>query len=358
MTLPKVLIVDLGGSFGGVQVYLENLACLLRGRSELLALCANPKLQQSLRNRDVRTYGVKSLWGKPIQILFGMTMLLWLRMRGRVDTVWINGYAEIVLLPCARLLGCTAIATRHLTLDIEAGKPFFVLKRRMAQFLYKRFAFTADRIICVSEAVAKDLAGIVPQEKLTVIPNWMPSLPEPVISDYEKGRLLRLLFVGRLIPLKGASLILDAMRQMDGNDVALTVVGEGEYRQALECEAKGLNVRFVGFQRDPSDFYREADLFINPTLGPEGLPLVSLEAMSYGLPCILSDLPVHKEITDKGKYASLFRRGDAYDLCTKIKMFLSSPELLTKYGELGRNAVENRHSAEVARAMYVKALAL
>jgi glycosyltransferase involved in cell wall biosynthesis len=279
-------------------------------------------------------------------------------MQGRVDTVWINGYSEIVLLPWARLLGCTAIATRHLTLDIEKGWSLSTLKRRVARFLYKRFAFTANRIICVSEAVAKDLSGIVSREKLVVIPNWMPSLPEPVSVHYQEGALLRLLFVGRLIPLKGASLILDAMRRMDANRVGLTVVGEGECRQALECEAKGLNVRFVGFQRDPSNCYRDADVFINPTFGPEGLPLVSLEAMSYGLPCLLSDLPVNKEITENGKSALLFRCGDAEDLSAKIGMFLSSPELLTKYGALGRSAVENKHSAEVARALFVEALAL
>ena len=42
--------------------------------------------------------------------------------------------------------------------------------------------------------------------------------------------------------------------------------------------------------------------------------MVALEAMSYGLPCVFSDLPVHSEITANGRAALLFHRGDSRDL--------------------------------------------
>ena len=51
-----------------------------------------------------------------------------------------------------------------------------------------------------------------------------------------------------------------------------------------------------------------------PSMGPEGLPMTSLEAMAHGLPCIFSDLPVHHEITDHGKGAYLFRSGEVESL--------------------------------------------
>ena len=75
------------------------------------------------------------------------------------------------------------------------------------------------------------------------------------------------------------------------------------------------NVRFVGFQRNLREFYERADIFVMPSLGPEGLPMTSLEAMAHGLPCIFSDLPVHHEITDHGKGAYLFRSGEVESLC-------------------------------------------
>ena len=359
MAQRKILIVDIGASFGGVQVYLENLACLLQGKCELLVFCGNPKLQKSLRNSGVRVFRINSLWGKFIQLLVVTAALSYLRLQGRVDTVWINSGPDIVLLRCAHMLGCTAIATRHGTGDIEADEEgHYTLKHFVTRVLYKLFACAADKIICVSAAVAGDLSRIVSADNVIVIPNWVPGLPEVLKCYHDKSESLRLLFVGRLEEYKGAALILDAMRLTGGRQVSLTIVGDGEFRRELERKAEGLNVKFVGFQRDTSDFYRGSDVFINPTRGPEGLPLVSLEAMSYGLPCVLSDLPVHKEITENGKSALLFRCGDAEDLCSKIKGFLSSPELLRMYGELGRNAVESRYSADVARALYVEALEL
>jgi glycosyltransferase involved in cell wall biosynthesis len=137
----------------------------------------------------------------------------------------------------------------------------------------------------------------------------------------------------------------------------LTVVGEGYCQSTLEQMAQGMPVRFAGFQADPSRFYREADLFINPSLGPEGLPLVSLEAMSYGLACIFSDLPVHKEIAKEGEYAVLFQCGKAADLRAKLEMFMTSPELLVRYGVLGRANAEHRYGPDAARANYQEVLA-
>jgi glycosyltransferase involved in cell wall biosynthesis len=102
------------------------------------------------------------------------------------------------------------------------------------------------------------------------------------------------------------------------------VVGDGSYRSQLEVAAQELDVQFAGFQADPSRFYEDSTVFINPSLGPEGLPLVSLEAMAYGLPCIFSDLPVHREITGGGKAAVLFKRGDSDSLTQQLRELLGS----------------------------------
>jgi glycosyltransferase involved in cell wall biosynthesis len=139
--------------------------------------------------------------------------------------------------------------------------------------------------------------------------------------------------------------------------VSLTVVGEGEDLDALQKEARNLNVEFAGFHRDTDSFYRRADVFVNPSLGPEGLPLVSLDAMSHGLPCIFSDLPVHKEISESGRTALLFECGNSHDLRRRIELLLSAPELIQKYGGMARKAIETNHSADRARRRYVEELA-
>jgi glycosyltransferase involved in cell wall biosynthesis len=204
--------------------------------------------------------------------------------------------------------------------------------------------------------VASDVVKIVPPQKVAVIPYWIPTLPDTVWHARPDEYPLRLLFVGRLEKYKGAQLILSAMRQLRSLPLSLTVVGDGSYRPVLEREAEGLNVIFAGLQRDPSIFYKEADLFIHPTFGPEGSSLVSLEAMAHGLPCILSDLPVNKEITDDGQHALLFRCGDSADLCSKIKTVISSPQLSERYGQTARKMIEAKYSVQVARRRYMEEL--
>jgi glycosyltransferase involved in cell wall biosynthesis len=354
----KVLLVDIGPSFGGVETYVRDLSRLLQDEVDFFVLCVNPQLKEALQGLNVRLFALTSAqkWSRVGQMTASVAILCFLRLRYRVDTVWINGYSEIALLPLARLLGCSAIATRPLTLDIEAGKGVSIWKRHAAALLYRKLARTANKIVCVSETVATDVVKLVPPQKVAVIRYWIPTLPEAVRRPRPAGAPVRILFVGRLEKYKGAQLILSAMRQLQSLPISLTIVGDGAYRQALERQAEGLNVTFAGLQQNPSRFYKEADLFIHPTFGPEGSSLVSLEAMSHGLPCILSDLPVNKEITEDGKRALLFRCGDSADLRTQIESFILSPELSEQFGRSARQMIEEKYSFEVARHGYVKEL--
>lgn len=360
----KIALVDLSTEFTGGQSYLHNLIALLDGDAELWLLKLSPRLTVSPKQVGVTTVdlGFALKWGRPFQIPICMMVLAWLRIRHGLDAVWVNGYPEIALMPWARIIGCRAIATRHLTLLTDKPKWRWIRNGWRVHFLYECMAPAANKIVCVSEAVADSLRKYVGSEKLAVIQNWIPVLPEPLSPKNEEARPLRLLFVGRLIHHKGVFLILEAMRRLkeiDGSrELSLTVVGEGEDRAALEKQAAGLNVVFAGFRSDTSSFYKCTDVFVNPTLGPEGLPLVSLDAMSYGLPCIFSDIPVHKEITRNGKVAVLFESGSPEDLKRSIEQLLEAPQLFGKYGRLAREAVEAKHSPDFARQRYVEELCL
>jgi glycosyltransferase involved in cell wall biosynthesis len=150
--------------------------------------------------------------------------------------------------------------------------------------------------------------------------------------------------------------ILRALQQL--GDVSLTIVGEGPYRAQLEQEATQMDVHFTGFRPDPSRFYQDSTVFINPSSGPEGLPLVSLEAMAYGLPCIFSDLPVHREISAGGKAAALFTRGDSESLAHQLKLLLDNEGHRRQYGVAARQLVEQRYSRRVAGQQYIQAFGL
>jgi glycosyltransferase involved in cell wall biosynthesis len=357
MKSKKILLIDLGVPFGGVETYLVNLAKILHGQVELFAVCVNTKLAAALQNEGVRVLPQRGMTnrGKLVNILTATLLMIWGRLRYGITTVWVNGYSEIVLLPVAKLLGAQAVATRHLTLESHREDWRNNPGRIVALWLYYMFAFTADRIFCVSRRVFRDIVKIVDARKVTVILNWVPEVsPECVPPDRDKSRI-DLLFVGRLEKYKGASLILEAMRGLDF-PVSVTIVGEGPYKSEMQEMAVGLDVHFAGFHKDTRKFYSETDIFINPSVGPEGLPLVSLEAMSFGLPCILSDLDVHKEISGNGESAALFTIGDASDLRMRIAELTADLQMRARFGRQARAAIIARHSPQVARNAYLEQL--
>jgi glycosyltransferase involved in cell wall biosynthesis len=162
---------------------------------------------------------------------------------------------------------------------------------------------------------------------------------------------IRVLCIGRLIEYKGAYLAINALRHFP--NTRLTLVGVGPYQATLEQLATGMEVTFAGFQNDTQNYYQETDIFIMPSLGPEGLPLVSLEAMANCLPCILSDLPVHKDITCDGETALLFRSGDSGDLAAKLRIMIEDRQARKRYALGGRRMFVQQFSPDAVRDRYL-----
>ena len=110
------------------------------------------------------------------------------------------------------------------------------------------------------------------------------------------------LFVGRLVALKGLDRVLEAFRTYDAVD--LVVVGEGDERKRLERSASDLpHVRFLG-RKHPSalpELYAGALALVVPSVGYEVFGIVVLEAFAQGTPAIVSDLGALPElIADSG----------------------------------------------------------
>jgi glycosyltransferase involved in cell wall biosynthesis len=119
-----------------------------------------------------------------------------------------------------------------------------------------------------------------------------------------------------------------------------------------------MNVRFEGFQKNPEPYYAEADIFVMPSMGPEGLPMVTIEAMAHGLPCLFSDLSVHQEITSQGRAGMLFRSGDADDLRTKLTVLLQEDLLRAAYSKEAYRMVREKYNPDTARQLYLRAFGL
>ena len=358
----KVLLIDLGAHFGGVENYLVSLAGLLTGEVELQALCVLSELAKQLQAAGVKTTLLPTLGGalKPLRFLLTALILPIVLLRDRIETIQVNGFLEATLMLEARLLGRRAVYTRHGPFEIELfpwyRAPFKFLPRALARVS----VHLATQVVCVSETVGIDVKKIRPAVPTVVIPNWLARQDAPQIVRDQTTREIVIVCASRLERYKGIHLAIAAIREVSG--ARLVVVGDGSYRGALEEMAAGLiasgKVEFAGFQKNMQPYYEIADIFCMPSLGPEGLPMSSLEAMGRGIPCILSDLPVHREITEDGVGAMLFASGDegslqtghdiddggrrGYDQDWRLKATASSGE---------------RYTAERVRTAYLKVFA-
>jgi glycosyltransferase involved in cell wall biosynthesis len=352
-----ILLVDLGSPMGGVEYYVETLSGMLREHATLLSLCVLPELAQRLRKLGIRVFLIPAFPRlKVLRFLLGLCVLPAIIFREHVQIVLVNGFLESVLLIPARLLGCEAVYTRHGPFEDDLYKWYQNPARYFPRLLSRLCVRLASHVICVSEDTGKCVREIVPRERTSVIPHWLSHIPP---YDAPKKELLppvRLLYVGRLERYKGLYLLLEAMRGIQG--VSLTVIGDGSYRKELERLAEGVDASFEGFQSQPAKYYAEADIFVMPSLGPEGFGIVTMEAMAHGLPCLISDLDVHREITGAGTTAMLFRSGNVEDLRAKLLRLIENESLRSNYSEAGYRRVKKVYNSDAALESYLWAFGL
>jgi glycosyltransferase involved in cell wall biosynthesis len=135
------------------------------------------------------------------------------------------------------------------------------------------------------------------------------------------------LFVGRLVPEKSPDLLVRAFSALRGN-ARLVVVGGSSFTDAYaaqvhEIAAADRRVILPGYVYGEhlAALYSNAAAFVLPSR-VEGLPLVLLEAASYGIPLIASDIPAHREIIGEDQVGRhLFRtgsHGELTDLMTNV----------------------------------------
>jgi glycosyltransferase involved in cell wall biosynthesis len=348
----RILLVDLGASMGGVEAYLEALARILQANADLYAICVLEELAERFERQGVRVVRLPLFArARILRFAVALAVLPWMILRYRIDAIQLNGFLESVLVIPARLLGCETVYTRHGPFETDLytwyKQPFKSAPRLLSRWI----SGMSSRLVCVSESVGAILRPVFGERRVTVIPNWVPSQPEFKSRFKDSSAKLNLLYVGRLERYKGLYLLLEALR---GVPAKLTVVGDGAYRSTLEELAVGMDVEFVGFKSDPTPYYETADIFVMPSNGPEGLPMVALEAMSHGLPCVFSDLAVHREITANGRAAMLFEVGNVADLRTKVLQLVESPSLREQFAESAYRQVQAKYHVDAARRAYLQ----
>jgi glycosyltransferase involved in cell wall biosynthesis len=171
---------------------------------------------------------------------------------------------------------------------------------------------------------------------------------------------LRIVFVGRLLPVKGVAMLLEAVKALNF-PMQLTVVGEGPEKSELERIAAEFGITekvfFTGNLplNEVAQIMQQAHVFCLPSVRESG-GAVLLEAMAVGRPVIAIDFGGPAEIVDEGVGAKLPATGKAdvvQGLINAFENVRQQPELWIARGQEGRRRVENNYSwdAKIASAI-------
>lgn len=192
----------------------------------------------------------------------------------------------------------------------------------------------------------------LPAEKIAVKPNFVRMNSGPALSS-KRGE--HALFVGRLSPEKGVSVLLNAWAKLPRN-YALQIVGDGPERARLEAEARQLelsNVQFLGrlSRSDSIDAMRAARFLVVPSLWYETFGLCIAEAFACSTPVICSRLGAMEELVSNGRTGLHSRAGDPSDLAERVAWAWSHP---TEMAAMGREALAEFESKYTPERNYSK----
>lgn len=145
----------------------------------------------------------------------------------------------------------------------------------------------------------------------------------------------------RLSSEKGITFLLHAVRILKNEYplFKLIIIGNGPLEKKLKeiASSFGLssNVIFVGFQKDVFSFLQIAHIFVLSSR-KEGLPFSILEAMSFALPCVVTDVGGNREAVVDNENGYIVKFGDKYQLVNRLKYLLENDAIREKSGRIGR----------------------
>ena len=161
-------------------------------------------------------------------------------------------------------------------------------------------------IICVSEALAEQMESHLPRGlrgRIRVVRNGVDFAAFHRETPLRRSGPLKVVFVGRMIPDKGADVLVDALVKLDRPDIHVTLVGSGGFSAsdpltAFEREVR-IKTALLGDRADRRPFVprsevpellRNADVVVVPSRWPDPCPLTVLEGMAAGAAVIGSEI--------------------------------------------------------------------
>ena len=180
---------------------------------------------------------------------------------------------------------------------------------------------------------------------------------DSVVQRYEsrKNKTMELLFPARLIADKGIAMLFETIKilQEKGVTVNITMMGQGAMQQDCIDFAKGdygsVGVTFqepVEYGKPFFDFLHHYDFVLVPNLKEEQ-PRIIYDAFSQGVSVVAADTSGILDVTEKGKNASIFERGNAKSFADAITELIQQPDAPMTRGLYGLRCAKGKTHAQM-----------
>lgn len=210
----------------------------------------------------------------------------------------------------------------------------------------------ADRQVCLSPGQADALVGTdgFSHRKIDIIPNGIDTTPFERVRQERRGRArsgpFRLGFVGRLAPVKGLDLLLEALGGCLDLDWVLDVSGDGPVAGQLQADPRfaAVNRRVTWHgARSAAQALRDCDLFVVPSRN-EAFPLVVIEALVAGVPVVATDVGSTADILG-GAAAALVARPEAALIAEGLRAAMDNYDKAVVAAEVGADGAVGEYSS-------------
>jgi glycosyltransferase involved in cell wall biosynthesis len=217
------------------------------------------------------------------------------------------------------------------------------------QYLTEKIV-AADFIICISHFARSQLMKLSPYEywgKLHVSRLGVnPSVFSPRVTPRDSNLLFEIICVGRLTPAKGQHVLIDAVKLLTdaGRHVRLRVVGGGVDGDSLKRHVRQLGLtEIVVFEGAVNQdrihaLFAQANCLCLPSFA-EGIPVVLMEAMSMGIPCVTTHITGIPELIRHGESGLLVAPSDVRGLAENLALLMDDPGLAQRIATAGRAKV-------------------
>lgn len=305
-------IVLVGGQnvsgVGGTEAYMFNMAKALRELGhDVTIICSNREAYITKVDGIEIVHKVcpkSNMVALPM--LFFKSLSYILRNRETIDVVNFQS-VFFAFLPgwIAALCGCKVCYTIH-SLAEDNPKHGKLLKLIMKIMAFISMWCCGKNILTISNSKAKEIKKRY-GKRTAVVPCGvnlpMESATSDILDRYDIVKGYYYLTIGRIDPIKNLDVLIKAFDRRRNKGFQLLIAGDyansyGDYLRELAKDNK--NIIFVGSVMGADKECLLRNCFVNCLVSSsEGMPISLLEAMAYGKPCIVTDIPAIREIVEE-----------------------------------------------------------